>query len=1476
MITKAELEKENAALRRRVAKLEKQFTTLKIREANAAETHTGSTLSEQSEDQLARLVERLALATRSAEMGIWDWDIEKNILVWDDQMYKLYGQSQGEFGGAYEAWLSGVHPDDRAASEDVAERAQRGEIEYDTEFRVVWPNGMVHWLKSNAQVFRNAQGAPVRMVGVNYDITERKQAEKQLNASRRFALSTLDVLKEQMCVLDEQGQILFVNRAWREFADANPPTPPNYAVGSNYIDICDAASGGDAEIAHAFAQGIRDVRNGTLEHFYLEYPCNSPEQQCWFIGRVSCYPSQSEARILITHEDITARKNAERIIRRNELRQAAIFQKSAVPMALTQMPHGVFADINEAFQTTFGYSREEVIGKTSVEIGMAIPQERLQTMVNVEQLGSAINNEKHLMTKSGELRIGLINVNRTSVEGQDFVITTIHDITERKRAEQALLESEQRLSSVLINSPDTIYSIDLATRQINFLNRQEFCGYTQDELQTPDSILRAIDPEDVAQVGENWQHVISQGKADPVEYRLWRKDGGLEWIEQRTTILQRNPDHTPRQILVTLSLVTERKHAQDKLRRLSHAVEQSPASIVITDTAGNIEYVNPKFTRLTGYTLETVLGKNPRILKSGEMTPAEYKRLWETITQGKEWHGEFHNKKKNGELYWEQASISPIFDSQGRIQNYLAVKEDITERKRAEEQLQESEERFRTIFEDSHATMMVIEPDSGRIVDANRAAAAYYGYSRPQLISIKIDEINRLSPEQVYSERQKAKDEKRNYFVFPHQLANGELRTVEVYSHPIKIRNQVLLYSIVFDITERKQAEEQLQESEQKYRNLSLELEARVQQRTAELQDLYDNAPAGYHSLDTLGNIINMNRTELNWLGYTLDELRGCPFSELLTTASQIIFQKNFPIFKQQGKLHDLELEMIRKDGSRLPISLNATAIYDEAHNFVMSRTTLIDISDRQKAEQAIRESEETYRALFETSNDAIFLMDLDTNYVRVNPRCPELLGFDTAEELIGRNSQDFIDPPARADAQNRREQLLAKGRVMPYERIFRRKDGTPVETEVTVSLIRDERGNPQFIQSVVRDITQRKIAEEAMRLANIEMERAMRLKDEFLAGMSHELRTPLNAILGLSEAMQEQTIGPLNEKQLKALDAIESGGRHLLALINDILDLSKIEARALTLSPESVDVKTLCEASLLFVRETAHKKNVKLLSLYDPDVKMITVDERRAKQMLVNLLTNAVMFTPEGGQVGLEMVGDRRSKVVRFTVWDTGIGITKEGISRLFKPFVQLDSGLTRQYEGTGLGLSLVARMAELHGGSVSVESEVGKGSRFTILLPWSETTQLDPQAVTDNDTGYVQVMPETHADVQADMPLILIAEDNEANVLTLSMYLESKGYRLAFARNGNDALALAHTERPAVILMDLQMPGLDGLEATRRLRIDSDPQLANVPIIALTALAMPGDRERALAAGANEYMSKPVNLKQLVQLINSFIKVE
>jgi signal transduction histidine kinase len=415
---------------------------------------------------------------------------------------------------------------------------------------------------------------------------------------------------------------------------------------------------------------------------------------------------------------------------------------------------------------------------------------------------------------------------------------------------------------------------------------------------------------------------------------------------------------------------------------------------------------------------------------------------------------------------------------------------------------------------------------------------------------------------------------------------------------------------------------------------------------------------------------------------------------------------------------------------------------------------------------------------------------------------------------------------------------------------------------QVIVPHVRPDGSIPYF-STVARDVSEQKRAqaereERSAELArlNAELARAARAKDAFLASMSHELRTPLTGILGAAELLRAGAHGPLSEGQLRTLGFIEEAGRHLLALLSDILDLAKIGAERLSLRTDSCDVAEVCESALAIVRSEARRKGIALAFRGPDDPVRFAADTRRIRQVLVNLLSNAVKFTPPGGDVELSARCDEEAGLVQLAVRDSGPGIAAEDLPKLFQPFTQLDTRLSREHAGTGLGLALVRSLTELHGGRVEVASEPGKGSLFAVTLPWRRQVE--------RGSGPRPAPPRNLQPVPAGaVPArILLVEDDDANRTILVEFLGSRGFRVEEAPTGAEALEHVAAESPDLVVLDIQLPGMDGFEVLARLRALPGERPA---LLALTALAMPGDRERVLAAGADAYLSKPASLAVL-----------
>ncbi|OKH21960.1 ATP-binding protein [Chroogloeocystis siderophila] len=417
--------------------------------------------------------------------------------------------------------------------------------------------------------------------------------------------------------------------------------------------------------------------------------------------------------------------------------------------------------------------------------------------------------------------------------------------------------------------------------------------------------------------------------------------------------------------------------------------------------------------------------------------------------------------------------------------------------------------------------------------------------------------------------------------------------------------------------------------------------------------------------------------------------------------------------------------------------------------------------------------------------------------------------------------------------------------------------------------------------------------AQERLRQINKDLEQASQLKSEFLASMSHELRTPLNSILGFSDLLLRQDLVPLSSRQTKYLRVIEESGQHLLQLINDILDLSKIESGKAELELQPVSIPDLCLQCQEMIQPRVNKKRLQLSLNFDNRLKQANLDERRVRQILINLLSNAVKFTPEGGHIKLSCRiaygNELQSEIYRpdcspvnlstpyvcIAVEDTGIGIPQDKWHLLFRPFQQVDASLTRQHEGTGLGLALTKRLAELHGGTVSLESIENQGSTFRVWLPLTEMRQqLVMQHLNQTEASFT---PEC-AIATGEGKWIWVVEDQPYNQALIIEMLELQGYRVELIADGRAMMEVIHLYAasakalPDLILMDIQLPKVDGFKLIRQLK--SSPYWQSVPVVALTAMAMTGDRDRCLGAGADAYLSKPLSLTNLQNTLQALIK--
>ena len=904
-------------------------------------------------------------------------------------------------------------------------------------------------------------------------------------------------------------------------------------------------------------------------------------------------------------EDITERKIAEEKLHANEELLRKVFESSQDAIVVTSTDGTILAANPSACRMS-GMTEEEMILAGRNKFFNTNDPALVLILEEFKHTGKFFG-VLNFIRKDGTTFPGEISsISYKDGDGNILTSSIIRDISERVLVEREKAEAEFRYHALFEQSHDAIFILDFNGVHLTTNQRAaDMMGYSLEEMHG-----LSVN-ETSAEINKSRQAIqqLLRGEHIPAYERLFKKKDGTIFPVEINVELVRDSHGNPLHIQSVVRDISERKEAERKLieseEKYRSFVENSFDGITFVDEQGNVTEWNRAAEDLTGLKKEEVLGKPYWDIQMRFTLPehktAEYlerikTNMLEMIQTGE---SPLFNRIHTAEFIradGTRRTVEQIIFSIKKKNGYgvRSMARDITERKQAEEKLRESEERFRLLFEKSQAIMMIIEPVTGKILDANPATKTFYGYSLEELRNMSIDQINTLPPKTVASERQLALEEKRNFFVFPHRLKNGEMRTVEVHSSPIQLKGRTVLFSIIHDVTKKKQAEEKLIESEERF-------------------------STAFHS----------------------------------------------------------SLEAIS-------ISRLSDGVY-------------IDVND-------------AFCSIFELS--------------RV--------------QVIGRTGKEldlWVEPLEKANLLMAFREI---GKVPSFEREYRTKTGRTgfVQASIGLTYLAGE----QCLLMFGRDITARKEAEEKLRAAHEELEqrvrertaelqtaiasleKASKVKDEFLSSMGHELRTPLNVILGSAQMLEESIYGPLNEKQIRTVTAIENSGENLLRTINDILDYTKLQNREVSPTISTCSLGDLCRSVLKLTASLSEKKRQQVSFSITPETIMLQTDELRIQQIIFTLLNNAVKFTPSGGKVGIDVVGHQKTKQIKISVWDNGIGIKNEDLPRLFHPFAQLDARLAREYEGSGLGLALSKLLVELFGGSISVESVYGEGSKFIVTLPWME----------------------------------------------------------------------------------------------------------------------------------------------------------
>lgn len=872
-------------------------------------------------------------------------------------------------------------------------------------------------------------------------------------------------------------------------------------------------------------------------------------------------------------------------------------------------------------------------------------------------------------------------------------------------------------------------------------------------------------------------------------------------------------------------------------------------AVIATDMNGTVSFMNSVAQSLTGWTQAEAVGKSMDlvfdIVNKETRRPVE-NPVKKVFREGKVVGLADHTLllSKSGREYDIEDSAAPILTNTGEGFGVVLVFRDITDKKRAEEETRQQKELSHLILA-SIADGVVVADSNGKFLLFNAAAEQVLGMgaidSAPSQWSDQYgaylpDTVTQYPPDQLPLVRAMQGENVDALELFIRNAQVPEGRFLSIAGRPLEGADGALQGGVVVfhDITERKRAEEALRQSEQRYHLL------------------FDSNPhpVWVYDLQTLA-ILDVNQSAVRNYGYSCEEF-------LSLTIKDIRPPEDVPALIESAMKASPETEIAgvwkhrKKDGTLIDVEITSHPLAYRGRNARLVVAT--DITTRKSAEEALRQSEERFRLLVsEVTDYAILMLDPQGRVASWNAGAERIKGYKS-QEIIGQHFSRFYPEEDAALGKPAYALEIAGSQGRFEEEGWRvRKDGSRFWANVVITALRDDTGQLRGYAKITRDITERKRTEDLILHAKEEAERASKFKDQFLSTMSHELRTPLNAVLGFSDLLADERYGPLNDRQQRYVSHIHTGGKHLLKLISDILDLSKIEAGRMELTREDVKVAPAFTEVISALYPLAEKKSQALLQEVEPNL-CVHADAMRFKQVLTNLVGNGIKFTPEGGRIklGARQVHDQ----VRIEVRDNGPGIPPEQQQRIFEAFVRLaQSG--NATEGTGLGLAITASLVELHGSKLGIESQPGEGACFYFSLPLVAITQGQPAR-----TG----APVPRA---RKAPRILVIEDNAATGQLIQSQLASSGYETLKCDRPERATEMAAEHQPDAITLDLLMKPVHGLEVL--LQLKNDTRTSNIPVIVVTIVDQPGI---GTALGADEYLIKPVDKATLLAAVERCLK--
>lgn len=638
---------------------------------------------------------------------------------------------------------------------------------------------------------------------------------------------------------------------------------------------------------------------------------------------------------------------------------------------------------------------------------------------------------------------------------------------------------------------------------------------------------------------------------------------------------------------------------------------------------------------------------------------------------------------------------------------------------------------------------------------------------------------------------------------------------------------------------------------------------------TGLFESLVDLAPVGIFITDSIGDCLFVNKYWLELSELTFDEALGSGWAQALFPDDKDFIFNQWHTAAKQKKEFEFSFRFLSKQ-SRKTVWVNFRArpvIEPNSGNIQYYIGTVHDLSHVKNLSSEAENSRRFLDSIIENIPHMVFVKEADSlRFIRFNKAGEELIGVSKSE-IIGKSDFDLF-PKEQAEAFTKKDREVLQGdrlAIVEEEPVHSKSKGLRWLRTKKLPL-KDIFGNNKYLLGISEDVTDAKLINSKLDEARKSAEEATKLKTQFLANMSHEIRTPMNGIIGMAEALLDTD---LSSEQLENIKALRFSAKSLLQILNDILDVSKIEAGKIDINNKPFNTNEMISSLMTIFKETTKERQVKLTFKTSETVPhFIVADELRLKQVLTNLISNAIKFTPNGGQVLVKTsVKDKKGTNCKllFKIEDTGIGIPEDKLKQIFAPFVQADSSITRNYGGTGLGLTITQELVQLMDGEISVESKMGVGSTFIFWIPAEVCTEESSKGVLEQHSDYNSKLHNLKMKV-------LLAEDNSINQKVARKFLEKLGCTVVVAPHGAEAVSIFRDNTLDLILMDIQMPIMDGITATQTIRKLEETRGTRIPIIAMTAHTLKGDKERFLAAGMDDYLSKPLDRDEIIQTLSRY----